>query len=204
MTKYEWEPFIQYGQKRIRKKGEILYSQGEKGKGFYYLAEGKISFRLLSEDGEERIIDYLLEGFLFGEQGVSNDNYYITAMADTDVSLYYFSNESFVKILKAHPNAKEVFISSIISKMRMLKETYAIINKPYEQQMAHFLMLLCEKHGSRTVPITQIDLAQYIGTSRITVYKIIQKWKKSNLAIQKKGVIEVIDPLGMKAIFEQA
>ncbi len=203
MMRYKWEPFVQYGQKRKRSKGEILYSQGEKGKGFYYLAEGKISFRLLSEDGKERIIDYLLEGFLFGEQGVSSDTYYITAVADTDVSLYYFSNESFIKISRAHPYAKEIFISSIISKMRMLTETYAILNKPYEQQMAHFLILLCEKHDSQTVPITQIDLAQYIGTSRITVYKIIQKWTKSKLIFQRNRMIEVIDPLGMKALSEK-
>ncbi|MCG7335857.1 Crp/Fnr family transcriptional regulator [Sporosarcina sp. ACRSM] len=201
--RYMWEPFVQYGQKRRRNKGEILYSQGEKGKGFYYLTEGKISFRLLSEDGKERIIDYMLEGFLFGEQGVSSDNYYITAMADTDVSVYYFSNESFITILRDHANAKEIFISSIISKMRLLKETYAILNKPYEQQMAHFIMLLCKKHDSQTVPITQIDLAQYIGTSRTTVYKIIQKWTERNLVLQKNRKIVVTDPLGMKALYEQ-
>ena len=109
-----------------------------------------------------------------------------------------------MKILRDHPDGKDVFISSIISKMRMLKETYAILNKPYEQQMAHFIMLLCEKHDSQTIPITQIDLAQYIGTSRITVYKIIQKWTKSNLIFQKNQMIEVIDPLGMKALLNQA
>ncbi|MFD1706247.1 Crp/Fnr family transcriptional regulator [Siminovitchia sediminis] len=203
MIRYKWEPFVKYGHKRLRCKGDTIYSQGEKGEGFYYLSEGVICIRLFSEGGKERIIDYMLEGSIFGEQGVSNEPYTVTAIADTDVVIYYFPTESLKEICSRHPEAKEIFISSQISKLRMLTETYAILNKPFEQQMAHFLIQLCKKHNSQSLPISQIALAQYIGTTRITVYKIIQKWTKKNLVLQSKQKIEVIDIPGMKALLDQ-
>ncbi|VEF46771.1 Crp/Fnr family transcriptional regulator [Bacillus freudenreichii] len=204
MLRYNWKPFLSYGHKKMKNKGETLYSQGEKGKGFYYLAEGEISIRLLSEEGKERIIDYLLEGFLFGEQGISNEPYSTTAVTDTDVSIYYFSSQDFIEICRNHPEAKDIFIGSIISKVRMLTDTYAILNKPYEKQMAHFLLQLCEKHDSKVVPITQIALAQYIGTSRITVYKVFQKWMKKSLVFQRNSTIEITDIEKMKALLDEA
>lgn len=200
--RYKWKPYLPYGNRKVKGKGETLYSQGQRGKGFYYLAKGKVSIRLLSEDGKERIIDYLLEGFLFGEQGVSSDPYSTTAVAETNVTFYHFSSDALLNICRESPEAKEIFISSLISKVRLLSDTNAILNKPYEQQMAHFLILLCEKHDSQAIPITQVALAQYIGTSRITIYKILQKWIKDNLIVQKNRVIEVTDLHKLKALLK--
>ncbi|MFS0646432.1 Crp/Fnr family transcriptional regulator [Siminovitchia sp. 179-K 8D1 HS] len=202
MMRYKWKPYLQYGQRKLKRRGETLYSQGQKGKGFFYLAKGKVSIRLLSEDGKERIIDYVLEGYLFGEQGVSSDPYSTTAIADTDVTLCHFTNEALMNVCRENPEAKELFISSLISKVRLLSDTYAMLNKPYEQQMAHFLIRLREKHDSRAIPITQVALAQYIGTSRITIYKILQKWIKENMIIQKSRMIEVTDLHKLKALLD--
>ena len=46
--RYEWEPYLKYGYKKNVAKNETLFSQGEEGSGFYYVAEGKVSIRLLS------------------------------------------------------------------------------------------------------------------------------------------------------------
>lgn len=198
--RFKWQPFLTYGQNISRKKGITLYSQGEKSEGFYYLAEGQISIYILSEDGKERVIDYLIDGYLFGEQGISNEPYSTTAIANTEVYLYYFSSQDFVDIVREHPDAKNIFISSLIGKVRMLADTFSILNKPYEKQMAYFLSQLCQKYNSRIVPITQTALAQYIGTSRVTVYKIIQKWVSYGWIALRNREIEVIDPSKLKAL----
>ncbi len=52
--------------------------------------------------------------------------------------------------------------------------------------MARFLVLLSKKYNNHSIPITQIALAQYIGTSRITVYKIMQKWSDEKRDFNRK------------------
>ncbi|MFD1706241.1 Crp/Fnr family transcriptional regulator [Siminovitchia sediminis] len=199
--RYEWEPYLHFGSKKKLKKGETLYMQGERGYGFYYLQKGKMNIKIVSEGGKERIIDHLLDGFLLGEQGIAEEPYSTTAICVSDVELYHFSSNAFIELCEKHPEATGIFMKALISKVRMLAETMAIINRPYEQQMAQFLVRLSKKHETMKIPVTQISLAQYIGTSRITVYKIIQKWTSQNLVQQKGRHIEILDMDEMKALY---
>ena len=114
-------------------------------------------------------------------------------MCDTDAILYYFSIDTFKLICNEHPEAMSIFMKSLSYKIRLLAETVAMINKPYEKQMAHFLVQLYKKHENLSVPITQISLAHYIGTSRITVYKIIKKWSDIGIISMKNHRIDILD-----------
>ena len=191
--RYEWEPYLKYGYKKNVAKNETLFSQGEEGSGFYYVAEGKVSIRLLSEEGKERVIDYMLDGTLLGQQGIIEQPYSVSAVCDTNTCLYYFSNEAFKSICKDHPEAITIFIKVLSTRIRVLAETVTMINMPYEKQMARFLVLLSKKYNTHSIPITQIALAQYIGTSRITVYKIMQKWAGKNVISIGKNKIDIIN-----------
>ena len=198
--RYEWEPYLKYGHQKFLAKDEALYSQGEIGFGFYYLAEGKMNIQLFSEEGKIRIIDYSLDGFLIGEQGTFGQPYATTAVCDTNCHLYHFSVNAFKIICNKYPEAKHIFMTSLSKKIRMLAETVTMINEPYEKQMAHFLVQLHSKYNNPSVPITQISLAQYIGTSRITVYKIMQKWSEKRLISLGNQKIDILNLNGLKAI----
>lgn len=177
--RYQWEPYVSYGQKRHLKKNSILFRQGEKGRGFYYLHEGQVAVKLLSDQGMERIIDYLPEGYLLGEQGLREEPYFTTVIMEKNSTLYYFSTENFQQICYEHPEASDIFMNSLIQKVRLLAETVSLLNSPLDYQMAHFVYKLYQKYGTTNIPISQTALARYIGTSRITVYKILQKWIKN-------------------------
>ncbi|WP_396654874.1 Crp/Fnr family transcriptional regulator [Mesobacillus jeotgali] len=51
-------------------KNKVVYLQGEAGRGIYYLKKGEIKVTLLSDKGDERIINMVPPGMLFGEHGV--------------------------------------------------------------------------------------------------------------------------------------
>ncbi|MEK4924531.1 Crp/Fnr family transcriptional regulator [Cytobacillus sp. FSL R5-0569] len=190
---HEWDPYLKFGQKTVFFKGDTLFLQGEEGSGVYFLENGKMSILLLSEDGKERIVDYLLEKSFLGATGIYGQPYPTSAKCKTDVILYYYPTKIFNSICEKHPDAKKVFIKSVSNQIKLLTETVAIMDKSYEKQMAHFLVQLYNKHNNLSVPITQVSLAQYMGTSRITVYKIIQKWSKDGIVSQGKNQIDILD-----------
>jgi CRP/FNR family cyclic AMP-dependent transcriptional regulator len=199
-TRFAWEPFKSYGQKRQDKKNSILYRQGEIGSGFYYLDQGEVTIKLLSDKGDERIIDYISPGELLGEQGIKGEAYFTTASLTKPSSLFYFSNEEFQKICKIHPAATDIIMNSIIRKVRLLAETVSIQNSSMEHQLAHFLYKLYIKHGKLDITIDQTSLAHYIGTSRVTVYKILQQWKAKNIITIINRKIYLLDVEKLKAI----
>ncbi|WP_066072108.1 Crp/Fnr family transcriptional regulator [Neobacillus soli] len=199
--RYEWKPYLIYSNKKTLAKGDILFSQGNKSSGFYYLAKGKMSIQLLSEDGKERIIDYVIDGYLLGQEGITEKPYSTTAVCDSDVSLYYFSAETFTKICKEHPEANKIFMNILIYNIRSLVETIRMINKPFEQQMAYYFVQLYQKNNKSPFSISQNSLAKYIGTSRVTIYKIMQKWLNENIIVRKGHMIHILDLNNLKALY---
>ncbi|SDI27278.1 cAMP-binding domain of CRP or a regulatory subunit of cAMP-dependent protein kinases [Alteribacillus persepolensis] len=198
--RYLWKPFVSYGQERRLKKNEILFQQGERGKGFYYLKDGKINLTFVSSQGAERIVDFLFPGFLTGEPGLREDPFFTTAILEEDSILYFFSEESFRNICKDHPEAANIYMSSLIQKIRLLNETISIIHRPLEYQMAHFIHKLYYKFEDSIIPISQTSLARYIGTSRISVYKVLKDWIKEECIEISHRTIKVHDINKIKSI----
>jgi CRP/FNR family cyclic AMP-dependent transcriptional regulator len=153
-----------------------------------------------SDNGDERIIDYISPGELLGEQGIKGEAYFTTASVTKPSTLFYFSNEDFQKICMDHPSAADIIMNSIIRKVRLLAETVSIQNNSMEHQMAHFLYKLYLKNGKTDISIDQTSLANYIGTSRVTVYKIIKQWKAKDIIIMTNGKIQLIDVEKLKTI----
>ncbi|MGE5702359.1 MAG: Crp/Fnr family transcriptional regulator, partial [Clostridia bacterium] len=106
-----------------------LFHQGETGNGFYYLLDGEVKIKLTSNKGDERIIDIITPGELFGEAGIKREPYFSTAQVGKQSTLYFFSNEAFQCICKENPAAIDIFLQSLIRKQRLLAEIVAQENR---------------------------------------------------------------------------
>ena len=189
--RYSWRPFLKYGKKLEVEENEIVYHQGSEGKGFFYLSRGGIKITLLSHEGVERTVNYVPEGMLFGEHGTRNEPYLTSAISNCQSEIYFFSDEALVMICKEHPEAACIFTNSLIYKFRILAEIIAFLNSPIEQQMAHFLLKLVSENGNFS--IDQTSFARYIGTSRITVNKILNKWKNQQWIQISNRTIDIFE-----------
>ena len=196
--RYSWQPFIKYGKKLEVEENEVVYHQGSEGKGFFYLSKGGIKITLLSHEGVERTVNYVPEGMLFGEHGARNEPYLTSASSNGRSEIYFFSDEALLMICKEHPEAACIFTNSLIYKFRILAEIIAFLNSPVEQQMAHFLLKLVSENGN--VSIDQTSFARYIGTSRITVNKILNKWKNERWIQISNRSIDILDMNRLKEL----
>ncbi|MGV2939182.1 Crp/Fnr family transcriptional regulator [Mesobacillus sp. LC4] len=191
VLRYLWEPYLSYGQLFEFEKNKVVYLQGEAGRGIYYLKNGEIKITLLSDKGDERIINMVPPGMLFGEHGVHGEPYLTSGTTTCRSMVYYFSDDVIATICKNHPEAAGIYTDSLIYKFRTLAEIIAHLDSPVEQQMAFYLLKLVQENGNASM--NQTAFSKYIGTSRITVNKIIQKWKQNGYIELKKREIIIID-----------
>ncbi|HZG80966.1 MAG TPA: Crp/Fnr family transcriptional regulator [Brevibacillus sp.] len=198
--KYAWKPYLARGLKKTYPPKTILFHQGEIGNGFYYLEDGEVKIQLTSFKGDERIIDIVTPGELFGEAGIKKEPYFSTAYVMKPSTLFYFSNEVFQQICREHPSAIDIFLQSLIRKERLLAEIVAQENRSFEQKLAFFLLKLYNKNKDTNIAINQISLSNYIGTSRITVYKILQQWEKKEIVTVSNRSIQINDLNRLRAI----
>lgn len=186
--RYQWEPYLPYGQMFEVEKNKVVYHQGEAGRGIYYLKKGEIKITLLSDKGNERIINIVPPGMLFGEHGVHGEPYLTSGTTTCPATIYYFSDDAIAKVCKDQPDAAGIYTDSLIYKFRTLAEIIAHLDSPVEQQMAFYLLKLVQENGNASM--NQTAFSKYIGTSRITVNKIIQKWKqKGYIELDKREII---------------
>jgi CRP-like cAMP-binding protein len=190
-----WNSYLAsgYGEKKVFKKNTVLFHQGETGKGFYFLTDGEVKISVISNEGHERTIDYVRPGELLGEQGFINDPYATTAKTTTTSTLYYFSNQTFNLLCSEIPEASIVFTNSLIMKVRLLAESIILLNAPAEHRLAHFLYKIYKKTGEHNLKMSQIALGHFIGTSRITVYKILKQLEQKGLIELKNGDIQLLN-----------
>lgn len=186
-----WSPYIKYGDKLEFEENSMVYCQGGEGKGFFFLAEGGIKITLLSKEGVERTVNYVPGGMLFGEHGSRKQPYLTSALTTCSSVVYHFSDDALVKVCENHPEAACIFTNSLIYKFRILAEIIAFLNSPVEQQMAHYLLKLINENGN--ISIDQTSFARYIGTSRITVNKILNKWKQQNIIYISNKTIDILE-----------
>ncbi|MCM3666309.1 Crp/Fnr family transcriptional regulator [Mesobacillus subterraneus] len=186
--RFLWEPFLSYGQLFEVEKNKVVYHQGEAGRGIYYLKSGEIKITLLSDHGDERIINIVPPGMLFGEHGVHGEPYLTSGTTNCPSAIYYFSDEAIAAICKDHPHAAGIYTDSLIYKFRTLAEIITHLDSPVEQQMAFYLLKLVQENGNASM--NQTAFSKYIGTSRITVNKIIQKWKQRGyIELHKREIV---------------
>jgi len=197
---HNWDTFISlgYGQKCVFKKNTVLFHQGEAGKGFYYLLDGEVKISVISNEGHERDIDYVTPGELIGVQGLKNDPYTYTAKATVPSKVYFFSNQTLNQLITDIPEATNIFMDSLIMKVQLLAETISLLNAPAEYRLAHFLYKIHIKTSKSSIKISQTSLSRYIGTSRITVYKIIKQLEQDKVLEFKNGGIEILDTRKLK------
>ncbi|MGE5701433.1 MAG: Crp/Fnr family transcriptional regulator [Clostridia bacterium] len=185
-----WQNYLKYGERQFKKRKTIIYSQGEIGNGFYYLHSGMVKIVTVKPDGSRKILDIHGQGKLFGEQAIDEQAYFSTAIAVENTVVYYFSKEAFRDMVQACPDFLTFFVDSIVQKMRILGEDILLKAFTAEQYIAYSLSKLRRTYRSDRISMTQQDIANCTGLTRITVYKILKKWKESDLIdIQNRMIV---------------
>lgn len=178
---FNWSKYVYYAEVKTLKKGAVLFHQGDKADGFYYLKEGSVMISVLREDGYERIIDFVLPGSLIGEQMINKTSSFTTAKLLLDSVFYFFSTNNFEALCQKHPEVPQAFENSLIQKVRLLASINSILKAPIDVQLAFFILNLHDKDGNKTIKVNQTSLSKYIGKSRVAVWKVLKEWKHDDI-----------------------
>ncbi len=89
---------------RTFKKRDVIFKQGEFPKSFTLLNKGMVKLVRTLNDSQEMIVNVAVEGEFFGAMALfSQEQYSITAICDTEVTLIEIPKERFFKFMEDHP-----------------------------------------------------------------------------------------------------
>lgn len=186
-------------------KGSLIYRADEEADTLYIVNKGRVRIFRLAESGKEQLVRILEPGDFTGEMALfSPENTvhesYAEAMVDTKICL--IRRADLQAYLLKYPSISLRILNELSQRLdKSEKQTTRFATEKVETRIALFLAECVDAELDSmefTLPMSQKDLASYLGTTPETVSRKLAELEDGGLIKQKpKKKIEVMDLDGL-------
>lgn len=160
-----------------------FYAKGEGiplvSQGVWQVCQGTVQLSTVCQNGEEVCVGWAAPSTFFGQWFSLLQSYQATALCD--VHLIWFS----LAEINASPRLAHVVLQQMVHRMRQTEALLAIAGQRRVEDRLHYFLQLMQREmgqpaaeGTRLeVRLTHQNLANAIGTTRVTVTRLLSKLK---------------------------
>lgn len=140
-------------QRRVVLKHDILYHQGDKADGLYFILSGEIQI-FTQRDNEQIILSEASDHHLFGEFPLAGDSIRTTSASALEVSvLYYLSINDFHYLQQQYPDEMAIIGERIIKRLTWNETTLALrLSKLFMDLNDDIVRALINELDIRSIP----------------------------------------------------
>jgi CRP-like cAMP-binding protein len=183
--------------------------EGDPATHVYVLVTGWVKILAVTSDGHERVLALRGHGDLIGEvAGDTTGHRTATVQAVDTVRALIVGHDRFTSFLDSHQGAAHAYRRTMIQR---LSDTSTMLRRHSvtsgAQRLAALLLELAGRHGSGVngeihvaMPLSQEELASLAGTSRATVTRAFQNWRKRGFIRTAYRDITITDIRGLRQI----
>jgi len=191
-------------EKRYRDK-EHIQTRGDRTRGFSIIKKGSVCFGKTDTEGRFIVTAQLEAGQCYGEFTLfaglprTHDGY---AVGDTVIS--HISKAKFDRLLSQEPQLAAPIISSLTMRLHNLLEwTDDLRRYPLRYRLGKNMLQMLKDGGGDFIEITQSELADLMGVSRVAVAQTLAEYRKLGFVASRYGGIEILNREGFKAWLEE-
>ena len=187
-----------------------IFHEGDEGATLYIILKGAVKIFIPALDGREVVLAVHRKYDLLGEMSLLDDeprSASATTIEDTEaVSL---SRQDFQSVLDRHPAAQRAIIDVLVTRLRATNQSIQdayLLDVP--GRLARRLLAIADEHGEETeqgidigLRVSQQELANMIGASRVAVNKQLQQWRKNHIVDVNRQRVTIIDRVALQQEF---
>jgi CRP-like cAMP-binding protein len=167
-------------------KNATVVEEGLPGDYMYVIREGRVKVTKASEDGREKIMNFLEAGAFFGDMALLGDETRSASVKTLEEStLLALSRRDFIDLLRQSPDLALSVIEELANRLRETNEQARSLSfQGVEERTRNlFERIAREEEGGgdrlMTPSLTHQQIADMVGTSRETVTRAIKVLKSS-------------------------
>lgn len=205
LPKGQREALARITMNRSYKKGQIVFSEGDDGIGFYAIISGRIKIFKLSPEGKEQILHIFGPWEIFGEAAVfTGHGYPAYAEANMQSSLLFFPKNAFVELIKKDPSLALSMLAVLSTRLRRFTALIEDLSlKEVPGRLAAYLLYMSKKSRDADdfeLDISKGQLASLLGTIPETLSRILGKMTRQGLIRSQGARIRILDRTGLSEI----
>ncbi len=188
-------------------RGQIIFSEGDDGNGFYVVVSGRVKIFKLSPEGKEQILHIFGPGDPFGEVAVFTGQHFPANAEAMDSSrIFFFPRESFSDLIKNNPSLALNMLAILSKRLRRFANLIDDLSLKVVpgRLAAHLLYLSGQAEGTEQLElnITKTQLASLLGTIPETLSRILGKMSKQGLIESDGRRIKILDREALEDLAE--
>ena len=195
--------FTEQGHRRAFRAGDVLFHETDASTHVYLVVTGRVRLVVAGACGRELLLDVKVAGDMFGElSAIDGLGRATTAIAMEQTDVQELAGDRFLAALAADPSAA---IAELQALSRNLRRANARIcaseTEPVVTRTARLLLELSDRfaNGSAaseviwTVPMTQADLAEWLGATRETTARSLGTLRRAGLISTGRNCVTLHD-----------
>lgn len=178
---------------KMYKKGSIIYEEGARIDGCYFVCSGIIKIFQTGKEGKDQIMRIEPAGNIFGFRSVIQKEVACSSVSTlTDSVLCYIPDSVLMYLIKNNSEFAYSMIKIACSELgdsnKYIKD---IAQKTVKERLAEILLKLAddfglEEDGTLQLNITREELSNFVGTATETVIRLLSDYKSEGL-LESKG-----------------
>ncbi len=189
----ELDAFTSIGRLTTHAPKESLFWEGDQAEFQYRVVRGTICLYKLLPDGRRQVARFCHAGDLIGLS--AGANYQYTADALTDVTVQRIRRADLDAHMEQDPIMRRGVLASISEELNAAQNQLLLLGrKSASERVASFLVAMTEqavRQGgdghSVSLPMTRVDIADYLGLTHETVCRVFSQLKA-------QGIVRFSDP----------
>jgi CRP/FNR family transcriptional regulator len=188
-------------------KEEIIFSEGDEGKGFFVIAEGRVKIFKMSPEGKEQILHIFGPGQPFGEVSVfAGQKFPANAQALEAGRVVFLPRAAMLHLIAANPSLALNMLAVMSRKLRQFAaqiETLSLKETP--ARLASYLVYISEEQQNEEIirlKISKGQLASVLGTIPETLSRVFAKLSGQGLIRVEGKTIRLLDRASLQSLAE--
>lgn len=178
-------------------KGDMIFSEGDEGTGFYVVAEGLVKIYKVSLEGKEQTLHIFGPGEPFGEAAVfAGRRFPAHAEAISRSKLLFFPRADFKDLIAANPSLALNMLAVMSARLKAFAAKIEDLSlKEAPARLAAYLLQLSEEQNRQEVvlAISKGQLASLLGTIPETLSRILARMSSQGLIAVTGPRIQLLD-----------
>jgi len=187
--------------------GSSLFTKGDESDSFYILDQGEIEISVTSADGKKLSLEILTPPEVFGEIGLFAGRRTADATTLSPTRLRRVRRNDLLAAIRTEPDLALQIIDLLCIRLRSVSEKLeerAFL--PLPSRLARRLLHLADKYSANggVIPMSQADLADFVGATREAVAKTLAVWKQRGWIGLSRNAVDILDRTALDVIAASA
>jgi CRP-like cAMP-binding protein len=183
-------------------RGEVVFHEQDPSDSLHLIVSGHLAVRVSTAEGGTALLNVLGPGATFGELSLLSSAAAArsaTIACMDAVETRVITAAVFEQLRREHPAVDRWLAELLAERVRELSDRVRdLMFMGLDRRVYHGLLLLADLYGGAgdgpvTVPLTQENLAQFVGGTRPTVNQVLQRLVTHGVVELGRGRVTVLD-----------